>query len=80
MRDSLTGQPISVSTDGDAGPYIIVQPAQLQAVQDLLRANGISHSTDADAASSGGQTAFSVINLDSGAEVDQVQQVLDSVP
>jgi len=80
MRDSFTRQPITVSTDGDSGLYIIVQSTQLQAVLDLLRAHGIPHSTDADAASSDGQTLYSVINLGSGAEVDQVQQVLDSVP
>ena len=44
MIDTTTHQPLHVSTDGDAGPYIMVPVAQLGAVRALLDLNKVPYS------------------------------------
>jgi hypothetical protein len=71
--------PLKVSTDGTAGPYVIVTPEQLGPVIGAFREEGIGFHVDEDAVLSGGAPALAVIDLGSGADVERVQQVLDRV-
>ncbi|HXE51562.1 MAG TPA: hypothetical protein VN541_01020 [Tepidisphaeraceae bacterium] len=78
MIDSTTHARLTVSIDGDAGPYIMVPVEQLDAVTKTLRSSGISFWVDADAISIDGKPAVAVINLGRGSDVGQVQRLLDA--
>jgi hypothetical protein len=65
--------PVTVSTDGAGGPYIMIGHDQLDEVIDLLRKNGIGFQEDKDAA-----TGIAAINLGAGADADAIQNILDS--
>lgn len=77
MKDSVTGDSIVVSTDGDAGPYIIVPKDKRDAVRSILDANGHPYTIDEDAVTSGDGHSDSVFNLGDGADTDTIQQNLD---
>ncbi len=70
---------LTVSTDGTAGPYIVVTPEQVAAVSKALRAENVSFSIDHDAVLMDGAPALALINLADAANVNQVQQLLDHV-
>jgi len=76
--DLTTHQRIIVSTDGDAGPYIIVPLDQLDAVELILKENNVSFWVDADAISLDGQPEVAIVNLGRGANATHVQQMLDN--
>ena len=67
-------QKIKVSTDGTAGPYILVGADQEAEVTDLLSKH--QHRNYKGAGTSG----FSIIELGGGAEVDEIQKLLDGAP
>lgn len=71
--------PLKVSTDGTAGPYIIVTPEQLGQVVVALREAEIVFRVDEDALLTGGTPALVVIDLGSAADVNRIQRVLDGV-
>lgn len=73
MKDILNKR-IFVSTDGTAGPYIMVHPDSRASVEVLLRKNGIVFAADGNASS-----VTDVINLGSREDVEKVQALLDSV-
>jgi hypothetical protein len=79
MPISEMNAPLKVSTDGTAGPYVIVTPGQLGPVVVAFREEGIDFRVDEDAVLSGGTPALAVIDLGSGADVERVQGVLDRV-
>jgi hypothetical protein len=79
MIDTTTRQPLLVSTDGDAGPYIIVPVAQLDNVRTLLEANKVSYWVDEEAISLDGKPEVAVINLAHGSNPATVQSLLDSI-
>jgi hypothetical protein len=66
-----------VSTDGDAGPYIMVPVDQLETVKALLSRKNVHFWVDSDAISLDGEPAIAVINLARGANAEQIQQMLD---
>lgn len=70
---------LKVSTDGTAGPYVVVTPEQLGHVVAALREAGINCQVDEDAVLSGGTPALAVINLDHEADVKNTQAVLAQV-
>lgn len=80
MIDSFTKGPLYVSTDGTAGPYIMVPVSQLGDVRGLLDAKGVRYSVDEDAISLDGEPEVSVINLGRGVDPEAVQTILDGVP
>lgn len=80
MIDTTTRQPLSVSTDGDAGPYIIVPVAQLDKVRAVIEANKVPHWVDDEAISLDGKPEVIVINLGHGCNPATVQILLDSIP
>jgi len=79
MNDATTQQPLSVSTDGTAGPYIIVPVSQLDEVKRLLDSRRIRCWVDENAISLNGTPEVAVINLGRGADALAVQAILDSV-
>jgi hypothetical protein len=79
MKDTTTQRPLSVSTDGGAGPYIIVPLEQLGQVQELLDKDRVSYWVDEEAISLNGAPELAIINLGQSADADAVQQLLNSV-
>lgn len=79
MTTSASDAPLTVSTDGSAGPYVIVTPEQLRPVMEALRADGIRFQVDDEAVLLNGAQALAVIELGRGADVGRVQGVLDRV-
>jgi hypothetical protein len=77
MVDSQTRAPITVSTDGTAGPYVMVPLDQLDALTALLQRHQVSFWVDSDAISLNGMPEIAVINLGRGASVAHIQQLLD---
>jgi len=78
MTDVTTKKPLYVSTEGTAGPYIMVPETQLARVEALLSENGIPFWTDQDVISIGGGPAVGVINLGRSGNAGRVQALLDS--
>lgn len=65
---------IQVSTDGDAGPYVLVGHEQVARVAELLTENGHIHLVDRNT------THFAVVELGKDADVQAIQQLLDNEP
>jgi len=79
MIDATTRKPLSVSTDGTAGPYLIVQFLQLDDIRRLLDENGVRYWVGEDVFSFDGGPEEAMINFGRGADVDAIQAVLDGV-
>lgn len=79
MIDVTTHERLYVSTDGGAGPYIMVLEEQLGAVKALLDQNNVSYWVDEEAISIDGKPEVAVINLDHRSDPVTVQRLLDSV-
>ena len=79
MTDTTTRQPLYVSTDGDAGPYILVPVALLHKVKVLLEANEIPYWVDEEAISLDGKPEVAVINLGHRSTPALVQSLLASI-
>jgi hypothetical protein len=79
MTTSATDAPLTVSTDGTAGPYVIVTPEQFGPVTEALRTEGLRFRVDEDAVLLSGMPALAVIDFGPGADVDRVQRVLDHI-
>lgn len=78
MIDISTNNPLRVSTDGDAGPYIMVPVEQIDHVRRLLDANNVPYWVDEVAISLDGKPEITVVNLGGGADADAVQAMLDN--
>lgn len=76
QMDPHTPQPprIQVST-GDSGPYILIGHEQLADVVRILAANGYAHNINTTA-----NQSFVVVELDNGANVQAIQELLDRQP
>jgi hypothetical protein len=80
MIDAATDKPLYVSTDGDAGPYIMVAESQLEKVKKLLDANRVLYWVDEEAISLDGKPEITVINLGSASDPERIQRLLNSIP
>ena len=80
MTDSQAREKIRVSTDGTAGPYIMVPLAQLKRVRDLLDKNQVTYwvEVESDAVSVNGKPAIAFIILGASADANEVQALLNS--
>jgi hypothetical protein len=78
MIDTTTDKPLCVSTDGDAGPYIMVPVPQLERVRALLDANKVRYWVDEEAISLDGKPEVAVINLGRESDPKRIQRLLDS--
>ncbi len=80
MIDTTTHKPLLVSTDGEAGPYIMVPEAQLEKVRALLDTNEVSYWVDEEAISLDGKPEITVINLGHRTDPERIQHLLNSIP
>jgi hypothetical protein len=80
MIDTTTCQPLHVSTDGGAGPYIVVPVGQLDKLIALFDENKVSYWVDEEAISLDGKPEVAVINLEHGSHPARIQRLLDSIP
>lgn len=78
MIDAMTRKPLHVSTDGTAGPYIMLPACQLADVRRLLDDHGVRYWVEEDVISLNGAPETAVIDLGRGADVDAIQAVLDT--
>ena len=79
MIDVVTKKRLYVSTDGTAGPYIMVPLDQLDEVRQLLDQHRIRYWVDEDAISLNGKPYVTVIDLGRGTDAAAVQAILDGV-
>jgi hypothetical protein len=80
MTDTMTQKPLRVSTDGTAGPYIMLPVNQLDEVRRLLDSRHVGYWVEENAISLNGAPETAVINLGRGGNAATVQDLLDSVP
>lgn len=80
MIDTITRKPVTVHSEGESGPYIMVVMDQLETVRKLLDQNRIRYWVDEDAISLDGKPEITFINLGKGSDPGRVQQILDQVP
>jgi hypothetical protein len=78
MIDAMTRKPLYVSTDGTAGPYVMVPVSQLADLRELLDKHRIRYSVEEDAISLDGAPEIAVVDLGHGADDAAVQAILDS--
>ena len=79
MIDAMTRKPLHVSTDGTAGPYIMLPVSQLDEVRQLLDDHGIRYWVEEDVISLNGAPETAVIDLGRAANVEAIQAILDTV-
>ena len=79
MIDAMTRKPLHVSTDGTAGPYVMVPVSQLTELRELLDKHRIRYSVEEDAISLDGAPEIAVVDLGNGADVAAIQQIIDCV-
>jgi hypothetical protein len=80
MIDTTTHKRLYVSTDGEAGPYIMVPVGQLEQVSALLDANKVRYWVDEEAISLDGKPEVAVINLGRQSDAEKIQRLLDRIP
>ncbi len=80
MIDATTQMPLCVSTDGGAGPYIIVPIGQLEKVIAILDSNKVPYWVDEEAISLDGKPEIVVVNLGQRSDPTMIQRLLDSIP
>jgi hypothetical protein len=80
MTDATTRERLEVSTDGNAGPYIMVPESQLSVVRALLDRNKIRYWVDEEVISLDGKPEIAFVNLGHGTNSQVVQKLLDSIP
>jgi hypothetical protein len=71
------GSSLRVSTDGVAGPYLMVPVTQLDAVLAVLDRNHVRYWVDADAISLDNEPAITVINFGRSGDAARIQTILD---
>ena len=79
MVDVTTKRPLHVSTDGTAGPYIMLPASQLAEICQLLDSRGLRYSVEEDVISLNGSPEVAVVDLGHGADVGAIQALLDGV-
>jgi hypothetical protein len=77
MIDEMTRNTLRVSTDGIAGPYLMVPVTQLDAVLAVLDSNHVRYWVDADAISLDNEPAITVINFGRSGDAARIQTILD---
>jgi len=79
MIDAMTRKPLCISTDGTAGPYIMLPVCQLHDVREVLDTNDINYWVEEEVISLDGAPEVAVVNLGKQAEIAAIQAVLDRV-
>lgn len=79
MTDVTTKKGLRVSTDGTAGPYIMVPDSQLDEVKRVLDDQRIRYWVEENSISLNNGPYISVINLGREGNAQTVQAILDKV-
>ncbi len=77
MIDEMTKDSLRVSTDGVAGPYLMVPVTQLDAVLAALDRRKVRYWVDSDAISLDNEPAIAVINFGRSGDALRIQAILD---
>ena len=77
MIDEMTRDSLRVSTDGMAGPYLMVPITQLDPVLAALDRREVHYWVDADAISLDNEPAITVINFGRSGDAVRIQAILD---
>ena len=80
MIDINTKKPLRLSTDGDAGPYIMVPVKQINDVRALFDAKRIPYWVDEDAISLDGKPEMTVVNFRHDSDAATVRNILNRAP
>jgi hypothetical protein len=78
MIDLELNRQLTVHTEGDAGPYLMVPLQQLQAIREIFRIAGIGFSVSRDAIQIDGHDAIALIDFGRRADALRIQAVLDA--
>ena len=78
MRDSFTGDNVDVRVDRRCGTYIMIEPARIGPVEELLQRNGIPFTLEDGARPCIGTPEAAVIEFGKHADLERIQSVLDS--
>jgi len=79
MLDSSTGEKIDVRVDRECGPYIMIEPAKMARIEQLLKKSGIFYRVENDSNACKGTPEAAVIEFGKDSDPARIQQVLDSV-
>jgi hypothetical protein len=77
MIDEMTKNRLRISTDGIAGPYLMVPLVQLQGVRERLDRDSIRYWVDGPAISLDGKPAVVVVNFGRAGDATRIQSLLD---
>jgi hypothetical protein len=77
MIDEMTKNRLRISTDGVAGPYLMVPLVQLPDVRERLARESIHHWVDSHAISLDGKPAVVVVNFGRAGDATRIQSLLD---
>ncbi len=77
MIDEMTQDSLRVSTDGIAGPHLMLPVAQFDAVLAVLDCHKVRYGVDADAISLDNKPAITVINFGRSGDAARIQAILD---
>jgi hypothetical protein len=77
MIDEMTKNQLRISTDGIAGPYLMVPLAQLPDVRERLDRDSIRYWVDRNAISLDGKPAVIVVNFGRAGDASRIQSLLD---
>jgi hypothetical protein len=80
MSRQSTKTPLRVSSDGTAGPYVMVPVSELEGIKKLLNEHKVGYWVDENAISLNGEPEVSVINLGQGADAQRIQRLLNGTP
>ena len=78
MRDYFTGDRVDVRMNEKCGAYIMIEPARINAVEELLQRNGVPFMLEDGANSCLGTPESAVIEFGKDADLETIQRVLDS--
>lgn len=79
MVDVAEKKSLQVSTDGTAGPYLMVSLDALRQVKSLLDSHGIRYFVDEQAISIDGSPYVTLLDFGLRGDADLIQSLLDSV-
>jgi hypothetical protein len=78
MRDYFTGDNVDVRMSEKCGAYVMVEPARLESVEELLQRNGIPFTLEDPVNPCLGTPEAAVIEFGKDADLEKIQRVLDS--
>ncbi len=79
MIDTVTKKQLKVSTDGTAGPYIMVPVIQLADLKMVLDKHNLSYSIEEEAISLNDAPEVAIVDLGRKADVQAIQIILNSI-